>query len=315
LQISFLTTLASFIYVIFQSALRGVGEVKFPLVLVSITVVFNFFLDPLFMYGWKFIPPMGVGGVALATLLTETLAALVAIIVLWRGSFGVRIRLRDLWPRQTWMKKLFTLGLPSSLEMSARSFGMFLLTFMVSTFGTIPVAAYGIGVRMLSFIIIPAMGFSIATTALVGNNLGARQHARAENIVKTAMKIAFITLTILGVLLFIFAKPLAGFLVPGELEVITLAAHFLRLIALTFGFIGVQMVVIGAVKAAGQTTMSMLMAMFHSFALFVLSYMLSTIAGMKETGIWVAYPIANFLALLLALYVYRKRDWLKKELV
>ena len=78
LQISFLAIIAIFVYILFQSSLRGVGEVKVPLIIISITVVLNFFLDPVLMFGWRFIPAMGVSGVALATLITEYLSAIIS---------------------------------------------------------------------------------------------------------------------------------------------------------------------------------------------------------------------------------------------
>ncbi|PIZ50970.1 MATE family efflux transporter [Candidatus Woesearchaeota archaeon CG_4_10_14_0_2_um_filter_33_13] len=313
LQISFIAMTAMFIYNIFQSSLRGVGEVKFPTIIILITVIINFFIDPLFMYGWEFIPAMGVSGVALATLITESLAAIIGITVLIKGTYGVKVTFPDLKLRMSFVKKLLKLGTPTSLEMSSRSLGMVLMMFIVSAFGTLAIASYGIGTRMLMMVIIPAVGFSIVTSALVGNNLGARQHQRAELIIKTAMKIAFWTLTVVGVLMFIFAEAIATFFVPNETELVLMAAQFIHIMALTFGLIGIQMVIVGAVKAAGKTTVSMFLAMFHTVSLIVTSYLLSL--GWGELGLWIAYPTANILALGLAVYFYKRKDWLHKELV
>ena len=75
------------------------------------------------------------------------------------------------------------------------------------------------------------------------------------------------------------------------------------------------MVIIGTMKAAGQTLSSMFLAIFHTFSLFVLAYVLSTLFHFQELGIWIAYPCANILALILALFFYRKKSWLHKKLV
>ena len=302
-----------FISVIFQSTLRGIGEVTFPMVVVLVTVVINFFIDPLFMYGWGPIPAMGVSGVALATMITEGISGLVAIVSVAIGLFGLKIHARDLIPKKSWVMRLFKLGLPSSLEMSSRSFGMVLMTFIVSTLGTFVIAVFGIGTKILGFIIIPAIGFSIATSIMVGNSLGADRHVRAKHVVQAGMKIGFWSLLVLGALVFAFAPHIAGFFVPNEPKLIAEASFFIRMMSLTFGFIGIQMAIIGAVRAAGQTTTSMLLAMFHSFTLFVLSYIFSTILDLQELGIWIAYPTANFLAMLLALYFYKKATWLTKR--
>lgn len=315
LRISFLAMPAMFIFMIFQSTLRGIGEVRLPFFVVLATVVLNFFLDPIFLFGWNFIPALGVAGVAWATFITEILSALIGLAILFSRQYNFGLRLADFKIQKAWVIKIFRLGFPSSLEMSSRSFGMVLLTLLVSTFGTLAVAAFGIGTRILMFVIIPAMGFAMAATTLVGNNLGAKQKSRTEQIVKSAIKIAFNSLAILGVLVFIFAQKIVAFLVPGETELIASATLFIRVIAPTFGFIGIQMVVLGTLKAAGQTTTSMLLAMFHVFTTFVFGYFLSTNAGFAEFGIWLAYPLANFAALVLAFVFYFQKKWLRDLLV
>jgi putative MATE family efflux protein len=315
LQISFLTMVATFIYTIFQSALRGVGEVKLPMIIILITVILNFILDPIFMLGYGKIPAMGVVGVAWATFITEMLSAVIGIVILLRGKHGVKLFIPDLKLQMKWIKRIFALGLPSSIEMSTRSLGMVLMTLIVSTFGTLVVAAYGIGVKILSFIIIPAMGFAMATSALVGNNLGAKQHSRVEKIAKAGMKISFTMLTFLGLITFFFATQIATFLVPTDSQLITMAASFIRIMALTFGFVGMQMIVISTIRSAGEANTAMLLALFQNFILFVAAYLLSTVMHLGEIGLWWAYPTSNFFAVVLALYYYQKKDWLKKELV
>ncbi|MFH2028000.1 MAG: MATE family efflux transporter [Nanoarchaeota archaeon] len=315
LKISFLAIVAMFIYNLFQSSLRGVGEVKIPVIIISITVLLNFFLDPIFMFGWNFIPAMGVSGVALATLITEYLSAIIAVIFLIKGTYGVKLNLKDMIPRLVWVKKIFSLGIPSSLEMSSRSFGMLLMTFIVSTFGTLAIASYGIGTRILGFIIIPAIGFSLSTSSIVGNNLGARQHSRAEKIAGTGMKIGFWSLTAIGVLLFIFAANISSFFVPNEPELISMSSLFIKIMALSFGLIGIQMVVIGTFKAAGKMKTSMFLAVFQTFLLFFLSYLFALPLGLNELGIWIAYPTSNIIAVSVAFYFYKKKAWLKKEII
>lgn len=315
LQISFIGIIPMFLYIIFQSSLRGVGEVKFPTIIILITVIINFFIDPLFMYGWKFITPMGVSGVAIATVITQLLSAIIGIFILFKGYYGIKIELRHLKLNISWVKKLFKLGLPSSIEQSSRSFGMVLMTFLVSGFGTLIVGAYGIGTRILSFVIIPAIGFSISTSALVGNNLGAKQFNRADEIVRTGMKISFVLLSLIGILLFYFAYQISNFFVPGELELISLSTQFIRYMALTFGFIGIQMVVFGTLKASGKTTTSMFLALFHTISLLIISFVLSHILNYGAVGIWIAYPFANLIALIIALYYFNKKEWLNDNLV
>jgi MATE family, multidrug efflux pump len=315
LRISFLAVPAMFIYYIFQSALHGVGEVKIPMLIILATVIINFFIDPIFMFGWGFIPAMGVAGVALATFITESLAAAVGIFILIKGSHGVKLRANCLRIRKAWAIRIFKLGIPSSFEMSSRSLGMVLMTFIVAGFGTLAVASFGVGVRVLSFVIIPSIGFSIAASTLVGNNLGAGKKIRAKKIASTGIRIGFFVMTFLGILLFVFADKVTYFLAPADLSLVATSAQFIRVMALTFGFIGIQMVIIGILKAAGKTTMAMALAMFHVFVLVSTGFLLSKVGDFGQVGIWIAYPIANTLALGLAIIFYKRKTWLKKKLV
>ena len=315
LRYSFIAILGMFIYNIFQGSLRGVGEVKLPMRIILGTVILNFFLDPLLMFGWKFIPSMGISGVALATVITEYLSAIIGVFVLLRGKHGIKMRLVDLKLKKYWGKKILKLGLPTSIENSSRALGYVILTFVASLFGTVVVAAYGIGMRILTFAIIPALGFSFAATTLVGNSLGAGNKKRAEKTGRVIVWISFLVLEIFGILVFFFAKQIAGFFVPGEIELITETTMFLRIIALFFGFAGVELAVMGVLRAAGKTISAMVLALIQAVPLFALSFLLSKTFGMGAMGLWVAFPIANSLALIAALYIYWRKKWLKKNLI
>ncbi len=315
LKISFLAILGMFVYNIFQGSLRGVGEVKLPMIIILGTVVLNFFLDPLLMFGWKFIPSMGVPGVAIATLITEYLSAIIGIIILLRGKKGIKLNLKDLKLRRPLAKRIFKLGLPTSIENTSRAFGLFVMTFVVSAFGTLAIAAYGIGTRILSFVIIPAIGFSFAATTLVGNNLGAKKYGRAERIAKASMIVGFLVLEVMGILMFFFSKEVAGFFVPGNIALIKESATFIKIMALAFGFIGIQMAMTGTLRAAGKTKSAMVLALLQAVPLLVVSLILARTFHAGTLGLWIAFPASNVIALGAAFYYYFKKDWLKKDLI
>lgn len=118
------------------------------------------------------------------------------MILLLGGKHGVQIRLHDVRPDVATLKRMFLLGLPASVSQSVRAFGMLVMTFLVASFGTITIASYGIGIRILSFIIIPAIGFAMATSTLVGQNIGAGKMQRATQITRVAGLLSFVVLTV-----------------------------------------------------------------------------------------------------------------------
>lgn len=315
MKISFIGMIFMFTYMVFQSLMRGIGEVKIPVYIVLGTVLLNLIFDPLFIFGYGFIPAFGVAGAAVATIATQGLAAIIGIIILIKGKYHIQLHLNDLKPDMALIKKMFKLGFPASIEQSTRAMGMTFMTFLVAGFGTLTIAAFGIGSRILSFVIIPALGLSMATSTLVGQNMGAGKTKRAESIVKLGSLVGFVTLTIIGVLFFIFAKQISGIFIPEETETIAASALFIRIMALTFGFIALQQVINGAFRGSGNTIITMMLSIVTLWVLrFPLAYILSHHTDLGSIGIWIAYPLSNIAAGVVAIIWFAKGTWKKKKI-
>jgi MATE family, multidrug efflux pump len=153
------------------------------------TVVMNFALDPLFIFGWGPVPGQGVMGAALATLVTQALAALIGMVILLRGRHGIELSWRGLVPDPPYIKRAFFLGFPGSVELSTRGLGLVVMSFLVASFGTLTTAAYGVGSTVLQVVMIPAMGLSMAVSTLVGQNIGAGNIQRASRIPFSAFRL------------------------------------------------------------------------------------------------------------------------------
>lgn len=315
IKISFIGMIFIFTYMVFQSLMRGVGDVKTPMYIVFGTVLLNLLLDPLFIFGYGFIPAMGVAGAAAATIGTQGLAAIIGIGLLLKGKYQIQLRLNDLKPDYSLIKKIFKIGFPASIEQSTRALGMVVMTFLVAAFGTLALAAYGIGSRILMFVIIPALGLSMATSTLAGQNIGAGKIKRAEKITKLSALIGFIVLTIIGIIIFLFAKQIVAVFIPGDLKTIQAGALFIRIMALSFGFIGIQMSLNGLFRGSGNTMISMALSIISLWILRVpLAYLLSTRAHLAEVGIWIAFPAANIIAAAIAIIWFAKGTWKQKNI-
>jgi putative MATE family efflux protein len=315
MKITFIGMIFMFTYMVFQSLMRGVGDVKTPAYIVLGTVILNLFLDPLFIFGYKFIPAFGVGGAAVATITTQGLAAIIGIILLIKGKYQIQLHLKDLKPDIPLIKKMFKLGFPASIEQSTRALGMIVMTFLVATFGTHTLAAYGIGNRIRSFVIIPAMGLSMAASTLVGQNIGAKKLDRVEKVVKLSSLTNFIFLTLVGIIVFLFANQISAIFIPGEIETIRSSALFIKIMALAFGFIGVQQALSGALRGTGNTMVSMVLSIISLWILrFPLAYILSMQTKLAEVGLWIAFPVSNVVAAIITILWFAKGTWKTKEI-
>lgn len=316
LQISFIGLTFMFAYFVFQSLMRGVGDVKTPLYIVFGTVLLNLVLDPLFILGYGPIPAYGVSGAAIATVGTQGIAAIIGLILLFSGKYGIHLKLKNMKLDFSMFKKMFLLGFPASIAQSSRALGLTVMAFLVATFGTLVVASYGIGARIFSFIIIPAVGISMAGSTLVGQNIGAGKVERAEKITRLSAIISFVVLTVLGIVFFIFAEPITAAFIPNDPAVIASGSLFVKIMALSFGFVGVQFTINGTFMGAGNTGVSMMISIVSFWVFqFPLAYILSKHTGLAEVGIWWALPIANVLTTILAIIWYMKGDWKKKKII
>jgi len=315
LRISFSGLVFMFMFFVFQSLMRGVGNVKTPMYIILGTVLLNLFLDPLFIFGWGIVPGFGVAGAALVTITTQALSAAVGLYIFFRGKSEIVVNPGELKADFSFMKKMLFLGFPASIEQSARALGMTIMTFLVAGFGTVAVAAFGIGSRMLSLVVIPSMGLSMATSTLVGQNMGAGKIDRAEKIVKVSAKVGFISLTVVGLAMFLFAEFLCSFFVPGEAETIQSGAMFIRIMALTFGFIALHMTATGAFRGAGSTFVAMALSVVILWLLELpLAYVLSTHTSLSLLGLWMAFPIANVVGAVVAGIWFLRGSWKKKRI-
>jgi len=315
MQITFLGFVFFTQFFVYQSVMRGVGEVKFPLYIIIFTVFLNFFLDPLFILGWGPIPAFGVSGAAVATISTESLASIIGILILFSGNKGIHVKLKNLKPNFNELKKMAKLGFPTSIEMSTRSFSMVIMTFLVTVFGTTAIASYGMGGRILSFVIIPALGIAFGTGTLVGQNIGADKFDRAIKTTYTSMKVGTISLTILGILTFIFAEPLVAAFVPGETEVIAQGAKFLKILSIGYPFIGFHMALIGTFRGSGNTKLAMNIVIIFAIIMVGTAYILSRFTPLGAEGIYWSYPIANIIGTLIALAFFGSSKWREKRII
>lgn len=296
LQVSFMGLVFSYVYYNFQSLMRGVGEVKIPMYIVIGTVILNFIIDPIFILGWGIVPKLGVVGAAWTTIISQAISAMIGITILVRGKRGIKMHLRDIAPRFSIFKKILKLGFPSAIGQSMTSINMLIITFLVAGFGTVSIAAFGLGIRVLSLVIVPAVGFSMAIATMIGQNMGAKKIDRAESISNKGMLISFISLTLLGGITFLFAKIIVGVFIPGEIEVINESAYFIRAMALTFGFIGLRMTTTGIFNGSGNTKSTMVVSILSLVFLFGFALILSRFTNLGVDGVWLAYPISNVLS-------------------
>jgi putative MATE family efflux protein len=310
MRVSFVGILFVFTYAMFQALMRGVGQTRVPLLIVCATVVANFLLDPWFIFGWGPVAPHGVMGAALATLVTQALASVAGLVILLRGKHGIQVSWKGFVPDPQYLKRAFFLGVPGSIELSTRALGLMVMSFLVASFGTVTIAAYGVGSNILQIVTIPVMGLSMAVSTLVGQNMGAGNIDRAARAAKLGTWASFVLLSVIGVAAWFLAPWLIAFFIPGDDMVIGEGARLIRIMALAWGGIGVQLCIVSTFRASGNMLMAMVIAMVSQWMVqFPLAYVLSKHTTLGDQGLWWSFPITNVVVALVSIAWYARGSW------
>ncbi|MGM0446426.1 MAG: MATE family efflux transporter [Bacillota bacterium] len=303
-----------FMFFIFSALLRGYGDTKTPMKFMIFSSLLNIVLDPFIIFGIGFFPALGVEGAAYATIFSRAVAGTAGIYLLFTGRKGLTLKLKYLKPDFTVLKKIIMIGFPSAAEQSIVALGMTLLMSIVSQFGTMVVAAYGIGSKILSVVMLPSRGLATATTTMVGQNLGAENIKRAESSAWRSTVIIFITLTLLAVISNLFPRAIIGVFNTNP-EVIEIGVSFLRIVGFSFGFLGIRFVIGGSFRGAGNTVVAMVLAIIALWGLRLpLAQILSFNLDFGTSGIWWGMFLSNFLTALIAMFWFKRGGWKEKAI-
>ncbi|MBN1256752.1 MAG: MATE family efflux transporter, partial [Planctomycetes bacterium] len=202
LHISFIGIFFLAAMFVLNGILNGAGDAVTPLLLGILTTVCNIILNPIMIFGLLGFPEMGVDGSALATVIARIVTFIIGLAVLLRGNLRVHIRLINLNPDLSAMWKIFTISLPSSLQMGTRTLMNVLLMSIAAKFGTAVVAAYTVGFRIRMITLFPTFGFGGSAATMVGQNLGAKLPRRSRNSALAATGMALVVTGTAGAITF-----------------------------------------------------------------------------------------------------------------
>jgi putative MATE family efflux protein len=282
----------------------------------------NVVVDPFFILGWGPFPAMGTRGAAWATFLARAFATAAGVYVLLRGGYGVKLHVRDLRPDPEILTKLVRVGYPAAIDGWARSFAAVVMAAFVTPFGTAAIAAYGIGVRLMSVTWTVAGAVGQATSTGVGQNLGASTPDRAASVTWVATGGTMAVLFVAGGLAVAFPEVMMGVFIDDP-EVIAEGEVFLWYIAPFWAFFGGTMVLQGAFRGAGQTKVAMALSFLSRWVFRVpvaiaLAFTTVTVPlvgtvdvgpSVGVRGIWAAFSVGASASFVVAVFWFRLGRW------
>lgn len=242
------------------------------------SLIFGFFanlvLNPLFMYGFLFIPAMGIKGIAFATVLIQIINMFYLFYKVLQTKLIHFDKVEYFIPNLRIYKLFFTHGIPSSLNMLTMAIGSLILTYFVSHYGIYAVAGYGIGYRVEQLMLLPALGLSTAVLALVSNNYGAKRYDRVIETLKVSLKYGFIISTIGIIVLTILGRFIISLFDSNPIVVDFGVSYLLIEIWIFYAYI-VLFVCVSTLQAIKQPKMLLYIGLYRQiFAKLIISYLI-----------------------------------------
>ena len=262
----FMGIIAIFLYNFFSAYLRSIGNSVTPLIFLAISSILNIILDLYFVLVLK----MGVGGAALATVLSQYVSGIGIV--------------------------LYTV----------MNLGILMVQGLVNSFGTVVMAAFAAAVKIDAFAYMPVQDFGNAFSTFIAQNYGAKEKERIQKGLKEAVRISSIFCIVISILVYIFAKPLMMIFVDAkETSIILEGVRYLRIEGAFYIGIGCLFLLYGLYRALGRPGMSVILTVFSLGTRVALAYILSSIPTLGVTGIWWSVPIGWALADLVGLVYYK----------
>lgn len=290
---------------------RGAGDAAIAMRVLIIANGLNIILDPLFIFGVAFFPELGVTGAAVATAIGRGAGVAYAAWALFFRDKGGRIEIRrEHWifdPKLLWnLVRLSSIAVLQFVVATASWTG---LIRIVAVFGSLAVAGYQIGLRMIMFVILLAAGIANASAALVGQNLGAGKPERAERTVWTASFLNMAFLGSIGLTYILFADQLTA-VFTNDPQVMQYGRDCLRIVGYGYALYGLAMVMESSFNGAGDTLTPTILNLFIFWLFEIpLAYILAIHFEMGPQGVFWSITIAFSLLALVAALLFRRGKW------
>ena len=285
-----------------NNLIRAEGNAKVAMATMLIGAILNIILDPIFIFVFK----MGVKGAALATVISKFVSFLYVLTYLYSGKSSLKVKLHHLKPKIHIMTEILTVGFASFARHATGSIVAIVVNNSLRIFGgDMALIIVGIVHRVTMFVFMPLFGVVQGMQPIVGFNYGAKKLDR----VKETLKLSLITTTAIATFGWLLVQ-----LFPFEIisvftrepEIIEKGSTIMRIVISMVPLIGIQIVAAALFQSLGKAVPSLILALLRQVLLFIpLVIILPRVLGLGLLGIWIAYPAADILSVVLTVLFLR----------
>lgn len=294
----------------FERLLQSTGRTFQTMITQTVGAVTNIILDPIFIFGYFGVPAFGVKGAAIATVIGQIIAAILALIMNIKVNADIDFSLKGFKPDIKIIGMIYKVGLPSIIMQSIGSVMVFCLNKILIVFSSTAVAVFGVYFKLQSFVFMPVFGLNNGLIPIMAYNYGAKKKDRMIKTIKCGLLIAFSIMSVGMVVFELFPDAILALFEASD-NMLAMGKVALRTIAIHFPVAAICIVLGSAFQALGNAVYSMFVSIARQLVVLIpVAYALSKLGNVNY--VWWCFPIAEIMSLTITVIFFIK---LKREVI
>ena len=281
----------------FERLLQSTGKTFYIMITQGIGAVINIILDPIFIFGLFGVPGMGVRGAAVATVIGQITAGLLAFLINWKKNDELQVTRETMRPDPQIIGLIYKIGVPSIIMQAIGSVMTYGMNLILISFSSTATAVFGVYFKLQSFIFMPVFGMNNGLVPILAYNYGAGNRERFVDSLKCGIKYA-VAIMFAGLVIFQAAPEFLLGLFDASEAMLEIGVPALRTISYGFVLAGFGIVCGTAFQALGSATYSMMVSIARQLVVLLpVAYLLSLTGRMQN--VWWSFPIAELVSMLI----------------
>ena len=229
-DIIFSGTLIFLILTALNASLYAQGDTKTYRNVLIVGLIFNIILNPIFIFGFLFIPAFGVAGLAISTVLIQLVGCIYLFYKVNKSQINIVVKIENFYIRKNFFINIFNQCMPITFALFLVAIGSYILLFFISDFGDYAIAGYGAAVRFEHIFTLPVIGLNTAVISIAGQNFGARRYDRIHEVYSKAILIGVLIMIFSGFVIFFLSEIIIS-IFSNNAEVIKFGSNYLKIAA------------------------------------------------------------------------------------
>ncbi|MDU4935710.1 MAG: MATE family efflux transporter [Peptostreptococcaceae bacterium] len=294
--------------IVFERLMQSTGKTFYTMITQGLGAIINIILDPILIFGLFGFPKLGIAGAAIATVIGQIIAMLLAIYYNVSKNDEIKIKIKGFKPNFKTIKKIYSVGIPSIIMGSIGSVMTFGMNKILMVFTSTATAVFGVYFKLQSFVFMPVFGINNGMVPIVSYNFGARNKERMIDTMKISIIYAVCIMIIGFTIIQIYPDKLLSIFNASK-SMIDIGIPALKIISLSFLFAGFCIIVGSVFQALGEGVLSMIVSIARQLVVLLpVAYLFSKTGNLNM--IWWAFPIAEIASVVLSV-IFLKRTYNK----